>query len=80
MSDVLFNQILKGISTVAGVVGFLLGVDLLFGAKITRSLKRVLDRGTDVIDRALVNHGKKVFGLIILALSLLILFLLRLTV
>lgn len=79
MDEILFSQILKIISTVAGVIGVLFGVDLIFGAKMTRSLKRILDRGTDIIDRALVNHGKRVFGFVILILSLLILFLIRIT-
>lgn len=77
MDEILFNQIVKSISTIAGVIGVLFGADLIFGAKATNFLKKILDRGTDIIDRALIDHGKKVFGFIILALSLIILFLVR---
>lgn len=77
MDEVLFDRILRSISIVAGTIGVLFGADLIFGAKIIKSLKKILDRGTDVIDKSLVNHGKKFFGVIILVLSLLILFLVR---
>lgn len=77
MDEILFNQIVKSISIIAGVIGVLFGVDLIFGAKVIKSLKKILDRSTDIIDRALIDHGKKVFGFIILALSLIILFLVR---
>lgn len=79
MDEFLFDRIMRSISAMAGIIGVLFGTDLIFGAKITTSLKKILDRGTDIIDRALVNHTKKVFGVIILALSLIILFLVRRT-
>jgi hypothetical protein len=78
MDEVVFGTLLKNISLGIGIIGTLVGLDLIFGAKVFFALKKVLDRSTDVIDKTIINaRAKKVFGITILLLSLLILFLSR---
>ena len=78
MDEILFNKIIKSIAMTAGIIGVLFSVDLIFGAKATAFLKKILDRGTDIIDKTIIernHHSKRIFGFIILAFSLIILFL-----
>lgn len=44
MNPVLYTTLLKNIATVAGILGTLLGIDLILGAPITTTLRRVLDK------------------------------------
>ena len=76
MNEVMFGNLMKYISITAGVIGTLVGLDLIFGAKAIRALKKVLDRSTDIVDKVIIGpHSKRIFGIIILFLSLIILFL-----
>jgi len=80
MDVVMFGNLMKYISIAAGVIGTLFGVDLIFGAKATLALKKILDKSTDIVDRVIIGpHPKRIFGLIILILSLIILFLISRT-
>ncbi len=74
MDEILFSKILRTIGMTAGIIGVLFGLDMIFGAKAAIALKRVLDRGIDVIEKT-VYHSKRIFGFMILILSLIILFL-----
>jgi len=76
MDEVAFGNLIKYLSLAIGVFGLLAGVDLLLGAKVIVYLKGILDRGTDIVDKAIVStHSKRIFGAVILFLSLVILFL-----
>jgi hypothetical protein len=48
MDEVTFGNLIKNIGLVAGIVGLLLSLDLLFGAKGIRGLKKILDRSFNV--------------------------------
>jgi hypothetical protein len=76
MEEVAFGNLLKNISLTVGIIGVLVGLDLIFGAKVIIYLKKILDKSTDIVDKTIINvHSKKVFGFVILFLSLIILFL-----
>ena len=76
MDEVVFGNLIKYTSFVIGIFGTLAGVDLILGAKIIIYLKAILDKGTDIVDKAIVStHSKRIFGSIILFLSMVILFL-----
>ena len=76
MDEISFGTLLKNISLSVGVLGILVGADLILGAKVIIYLKKILDRSTDIVDKTIINaHSKKTFGFVILFLSLLILFL-----
>lgn len=77
MDEILFNQIMKSTSVIAGIIGVLFGVDLIFGAKVTTFLEKILDRSVNIVDKTVIEHNppRRIFGFIILILSLAILFL-----
>ncbi len=76
MEEMAFGNLLKNISLAVGILGALVGLDLILGAKVIVFLKKILDRSTDIVDKTIINvHSKKVFGFVILFLSLIILFL-----
>ena len=76
MDDITFGNLLKNISIIVGVLGTLAGLDLVLGAKIITSLNKVLDRGSDIIDKTIANvRSKKLFGFVVLFFSLIILLL-----
>lgn len=80
MDEIIFNNLMKYISITAGVIGTLVGIDLIFGAKATLALKKVLDKSIDIVDKTIIGpHPKRIFGVIILVLSLIILFLISRT-
>ena len=76
MDEVVFGNLLKNISLTVGVIGILVGADLILGARVIIYLKKILDRSTDIVDKTIINaRSKKTFGFVILFLSLIILFL-----
>jgi hypothetical protein len=76
MDEVAFGNLLKNISLAVGILGVVVGLDLILGAKVIIYLKKILDRSTDIVDKTIINaHSKRTFGFAILFLSLLILFL-----
>ncbi len=76
MDEIVFGNLLKNISLVVGILGVLVGLDLILGAKVIIYLKKILDRSTDIVDKTIINaRSKRLFGFVILFLSLLILFL-----
>jgi len=44
MDEILYTHILRSIGLVAGILGLLVGLDLLFGGPIVSVSKRVLDK------------------------------------
>ncbi|MFA5156581.1 MAG: hypothetical protein WC532_04240 [Candidatus Omnitrophota bacterium] len=76
MDEIVFGDFIRYTSLVIGIFGVLAGVDLVLGAKVIIYLKAILDKGTDIVDKAIVSaHSKRIFGSVILFLSLVILFL-----
>jgi hypothetical protein len=76
MDEVTYGNLLRTLSVTIGAFGTLVGLDLIFGAKVIIVLKKILDRSTDIVDKAIINaQSKRLFGLVILFLSLVILFL-----
>ena len=77
MEDVMYTNLLKTISLVAGIVGILLGLDLIFGAPVITILKRVFDKKFDFDKMITDPKVRRGFGIILLALSLIIILLIR---
>jgi len=90
MDEILYTNILKSIGIIAGVLGIVIGLDLLSGARISTGLKRTLDKSFDLdtfLRRALdktFNFDDKVItkpkakrnlGILFLVLALVILLL-----
>ena len=77
LDDVIYTNVLKIISLVAGVTGILLGLDLLLGNPVMNALKRLLDRTVNfdkIIARPKVRKG---LGFVLVVLSLVIILLIR---
>jgi len=75
MDEVLFGLILKKVSLGASIFGVLVGLDLLFGAKITLAAKRLLDKAYN-IDKAIAKPQTRVLlGVTMLFISLVMLLL-----
>jgi hypothetical protein len=76
MDEISFGVLLKNISIIVGILGTLAGIDLVLGARTITSLNKILDRSTDVIDKTISSvRSKKLFGFMVLFLSLIILLL-----
>ena len=76
MDEVSYGNLLRSLTLTIGTIGTLAGLDLVFGARVIIVLKKVLDRSTDIVDKAIISaQSKRAFGSIILFLSLVILFL-----
>ncbi len=66
---------LKYVFLAIGTIGLLLGLDFISGARFSIALKRILDKSFD-IDSILLNiKARRTLGVILLALSLLIILL-----
>jgi len=89
MDEILYTHILRSIGLVAGILGLLVGLDLLFGGPIVSVSKRVLDKSFDFekwlkrtleksfnFDKIITNPKIKIgLGVAFLVLSLIMLFL-----
>ncbi|MFA5090611.1 MAG: hypothetical protein WC510_06260 [Candidatus Omnitrophota bacterium] len=74
MPEELIIETLRKILFVIGIIGALVGADIIFGAKLLVLLKRILDKGNDIVDKmALSKTGHFFLGLIILVISVVIL-------
>jgi hypothetical protein len=70
-------SVLKKISIVASVIGILTGLDLLSGARITTTLRQMLDKVTINIDEAMIApKARIILGILFLVLSVLMILLL----
>jgi hypothetical protein len=54
MDEVTFGNLIKNIALVAGILGFLVSLDLLCGARVIRVLKKILDRAFD-LDKLIIR-------------------------
>ncbi len=77
MNEFLYINLLKTISLVAGILGVLIGLDLLLGASVTTALKRVLDKYFDFDKIAANRRVQIVIGIMFLIFSLIILLLIK---
>jgi len=76
MDEILVAEILKRVSLVVSLIGILVGLDLVFGAKVIIAVKRFLDKAWNM-DNALTNPKvRKWLGIIMLFISLAMLLLL----
>lgn len=74
MDEIQVAITLKYVFLITGIIGVLVGLDFILGARFSIALKRVLDKAFD-IDRLLLDlKTRKILGVIILILSLVILF------
>ncbi len=60
MDDVTLVNLVRNISIVASVIGLLAGFDLILGAKITSTLKNILDRAMINVDKAVFSTKLRV--------------------
>ena len=92
MDEMIYITLLRNIGIVASILGALVGLDLILGARITFALKRFLEKSYDLetaIKRALEQKTfdfdklvasprvKVILGIIFIGFSLLIFLLLR---
>ncbi|OGX22916.1 MAG: hypothetical protein A3K54_00545 [Omnitrophica WOR_2 bacterium RBG_13_44_8] len=74
MDEIQVVMTLKCVFMITGIVGVLVGLDFISGARFSIALKRVLDKAFDVDKLLLDLKTRKILGVIILILSLVILF------
>lgn len=75
MQEFQFTFFLRNLFLIVGIIGALVGLDFIFGAKVLIALKRIPDKVID-IDKILSNVKiVRTLGVIILIVSLIILFL-----
>jgi len=92
MDEVIYIQLLKGIAFVAGIVGVLIGIDLILGARVTSSLKRIFEKSIDFdsivkkklektcfdLDKLIASSKVKLFlGIVFLILAVIIMLLIK---
>jgi len=77
MDDILFTNLLKAISVTAGVIGVLLGLDLIFGTPVINFLKRSLDKSFDFEKMIARPKVKKGLGVVLVILSFIIILLIK---
>lgn len=76
MDEVLVAELLRKVSLIASAIGILVGLDLVFGAKIFIKVKQFLDRVynfDNVISRPKIRMGVGIFMLFLCVLMLLLL-------
>ena len=79
MDEALLVQTLRNVSLGISLIGILVGLDLILGAKVILAVKRFLDRAYN-FDQAITKVKTRILlGIIILLVSLVMLFLLRAT-
>ncbi len=77
MERLLNSGILANIYIIVGVVGAIMGVDLIFGARLIKALNEASKTLVDLEQAIDSPKGRVVLGVILAALSLLMLFLIR---
>ena len=79
MTELVFGQLLKNICIFSGLIGFIAGLDLLTGAKITSITKAGLDKALD-FDKAIKDKkGRFILGFLFIFISTLMLILVYIT-
>jgi hypothetical protein len=73
-----FESIVKNIGIFASIVGLLVGLDLLVGAKVTTALRKTLDRKLIDFDKAVTsNKTRFVLGVLYVILAVVIILLIK---
>jgi hypothetical protein len=71
MDPVLYTALLRNIATVVGILGIILGIDLILGAPIVNTLRRILDRCFD-FDKIIIDpKARRMLGIAFLIFSVL---------
>ncbi len=79
MDEVLLAQILRNVSLGISLIGILVGLDLVLGAKAILTVKRFFDRAYNFDQVITKPKTRMLLGIIILLVSLVMLFLLMVT-
>jgi len=79
MNEVLLAQILRNVSLGISLIGILVGLDLVLGAKAILTAKRFFDRAYNFDQVITKPRTRMLLGIIILLVSLVMLFLLMAT-
>ena len=75
MDEILLGEILRKVSMVIGTFGVLVGLDLIFGARLILTAKRFLDRAYN-LDKAIAKPRTRMWlGIIMIFISLMMLLL-----
>jgi hypothetical protein len=70
MDDVVFINLIRNISIFASVIGLLAGLDLILGARITSTLKNILDKAMLNMDKAVFNTKVRItLGVLFILIS-----------
>ena len=70
MDDMALVNIARNISIIASIVGLLAGLDLVLGAKITTTLKNILDRAMVNVDKVVLSVKARIaLGVIFILIS-----------
>ena len=91
VDEVIYTNILRVVSITAGILGIIIGLDLIFGARIIHFSKKALDKSIDfdkfikrILDRTFdfdnvitSPRTKKFLGIVFLVFSIVILLLIR---
>ena len=73
MEDIFFSIILRNISFIFGVLGVVLSLDLLLGARITKLIGRTSQKIYDIDKSIEKSSVRNILGIMFFILSLLIL-------
>ncbi|MFH0738383.1 MAG: hypothetical protein V2A59_00795 [Candidatus Omnitrophota bacterium] len=70
MDEVILIALVRNISIFASIVGLLAGLDLILGARITTTLKAVLDKAMVNVDKAVFSTKVRItLGLLFVIIS-----------
>jgi hypothetical protein len=70
MDDVVFINLIRNISIFASAIGLLAGLDLILGARITSTLKNILDKAMINMDKAVFNTKVRItLGVLFILIS-----------
>lgn len=70
MDDMVLINIVRNISIVASIIGIFAGLDLILGARITSTLKNILDKAMVNVDKAVVSvKARIVLGVLFILIS-----------
>lgn len=71
----LLGTVVKNLCIFSGIIGILVGLDLILGARVMAALKIVLDRSLDIDKSVISSKIRYLLGVLFLILSLVIIML-----
>ena len=77
LEDLAYLNFLKSLGLVASIVGFVIGLDLILGAKIVTILKAALEKSFDIEKKISSPLTKIRLGIVFMILSVVIVLLLK---